>query len=111
MDRIHQHELELKEILVKELKQMPHITVYNIDSKSGSVALNVDGVFAQDVAVYLNKHKICVRAGNHCAKVLKNEIKVANTVRISVYLYNTKEEILKLVELLRSKDKIIKEML
>ncbi len=111
MDRIHQHELELKEILVKELKQMPHITVYNIDSKSGIVALNVDGVFAQDVAVYLNKHKICVRAGNHCAKVLKNEIKVANTVRISVYLYNTKEEILKLVELLRSKDKIIKEML
>ena len=111
MDKIHQHELELKELLVNELKKMPHITVYNPSSKSGIIALNVDGVFAQDVAVYLNKHKICVRAGNHCAKILKSEIKVANTVRISVYLYNTKEEILKLVELLRSKDRIIKEML
>lgn len=111
MDKIHQYELELKELLVNELKKMPHITVYNPRSKSGIIALNVDGVFAQDVAVYLNKHKICVRAGNHCAKILKNEIKVANTVRISVYLYNTKEEILKLVELLRSKDRIIKEML
>ena len=111
MDKIHQHELELKELLVNELKKMPHITVYNPSSKSGIIALNVDGVFAQDVAVYLNKHKICVRAGNHCAKILKNEIKVANTVRISVYLYNTKEEIHKLVELLRSKDRIIKEML
>ena len=111
MDKIHQHELELKELLVNELKKMTHITVYNPNSKSGIIALNVDGVFAQDVAVYLNKHKICVRAGNHCAKILKNEIKVANTVRISVYLYNTKEEILKLVELLRSKDRIIKEML
>ena len=111
MDKIHQHELELKELLINELKKMPHITIYNPHSKSGIIALNVDGVFAQDVAVYLNKHKICVRAGNHCAKILKNEIKVANTVRISVYLYNTKEEILKLVELLRSKDRIIKEML
>ena len=86
MDKIHQHELELKELLINELKKMPHITIYNPHSKSGIIALNVDGVFAQDVAVYLNKHKICVRAGNHCAKILKNEIKVANTVRISAYL-------------------------
>ena len=111
MDKIHQHELELKELLITELKQLPHVTVYNDKTTSGVVAFNVDGIFAQDVAVYLNKYKVCVRAGNHCAKVLKNEIKVANTVRASIYLYNTKEEILKLVELLRNKDKIIKEML
>ena len=111
MEKIHQHELELKELLVKKLKEIPHITIYNANNNSGIVAFNVDGIFAQDVAVYLNKHKICVRAGNHCAKILKNEIKVSNTVRVSLYLYNTKEEILELVELLISKNKILNEML
>ena len=111
MNNIHQHELKLRNLLVQKLKEIPHVTIYNEHSNSGIVAFNVDGVFAQDVAVYLNKHKVCVRAGNHCAKVLKNEIKVANTVRASIYLYNTEEEILKLVELLRNKDKVINEML
>lgn len=111
MDKIHEHELKLKELLVTKLKEIPHITIYNENSTSGIVAFNVDGIFAQDVAVYLNKHKICVRAGNHCAKILKNEIKVSNTVRASIYLYNTEEEILKLVDLLKNKNKIMKEML
>ena len=111
LDKIHEHELKLKELLVQKLKELPHITIYNADSKSGIVAFNVDGVFAQDVAVYLNKYKVCVRAGNHCAKILKNELKVSNTVRASIYLYNTEEDINKLVNLLRDLDKIIKEMI
>ena len=111
MNKIHEHEQNLKKLLIAELKKLPHVTVYNSNSTSGIVAFNVDGIFAQDVAVYLNKHKVCVRAGNHCAKILKQEIKVANTVRVSFYLYNTEEEVLKLVELLRNKDRIIKEMI
>lgn len=57
-------------------------------------------VFAQDLAIYLNKYNICVRAGNHCAKILKNDLKIKNTCRASFYFYNTKEEIDKLVEAL-----------
>jgi cysteine desulfurase/selenocysteine lyase len=110
MDKIHEHELDLKKLLVEQLKMIPHITIYNSNSNSGIVAFNVDGIFAQDVAVYLNKHKVCVRAGNHCAKILKNETGVKNTVRMSIYLYNTKEEIDKMIELLKDKDKILKEM-
>jgi cysteine desulfurase/selenocysteine lyase len=71
----------------------------------------VDGIFSQDVAYYLNKYHICVRAGNHCAKVLKNETNVANTLRVSLYFYNTKEEIDLLIELLKDKNKILREML
>ena len=111
MEKIHEHELELKKLLVEQLKMIPHITIYNSNSTSGIVAFNVDGIFAQDVAVYLNKHKVCVRAGNHCAKILKEEIKVANTVRASIYLYNNQEDILKLVDLLKDRNKILNEML
>ena len=111
MEKITLHEQTLRRYLVDKLKQIPHIKIINEESDSGIVAFNVDDIFAQDIAVYLNKYKICVRAGNHCAKILKSEVGVKNTVRVSIYLYNTKEELDKLVELLKDKDKILNEML
>ena len=111
LDNITNHEQTLRNYLVKALKQIPHISIINEESDSGIVAFNVDDIFAQDVAVYLNKYNICVRAGNHCAKILKNEVGVKNTVRVSIYIYNTKEEIDTLVNLLKDKNKILNEML
>ncbi len=111
MDKITEHERTLRKYLINKLIDIPHIKIINEESDSGIIAFNVDGIFAQDVAVYLNKYKICVRAGNHCAKILKNEVGVKNTVRVSIYFYNTKEELDKLVDLLKDKDKILKEML
>ena len=111
MNNISEHEHNLRNYLVKELKKIPHISIINEESDSGIVAFNVDDIFAQDVAVYLNKYNICVRAGNHCAKILKNEVGVKNTVRVSIYIYNTKDEIDKLIELLKDKNKILNEMI
>ena len=111
LDNITNHEQHLRNYLVKELRQIPHITIINEESDSGIVSFNVDDIFAQDVAVYLNKYNICVRAGNHCAKILKNEVGVKNTVRVSIYIYNTKEEIDTLINLLKNKNKILNEML
>ena len=111
LDNITNHEQHLRNYLVKELRQIPHITIINEESDSGIVSFNVDDIFAQDVAVYLNKYNICVRAGNHCAKILKNEVGVKNTVRVSIYIYNTKEEIDTLINLLKDKNKILNEML
>lgn len=111
MEKITAHEQELRKILINKLKNISHINIVNEESDSGVIAFNVDGIFAQDVAVYLNKYNICVRAGNHCAKILKNEVGVKNTVRVSIYLYNTLEEINKLADLLKDKNKILNEML
>ncbi len=111
LNKITEHERTLRKYLVDELKEIPHIKIVNEESDSGIVAFNVDGIFAQDVAVYLDKYNICVRAGNHCAKILKNEVGVKNTVRVSIYFYNTKEELDTLVNLLKDKNKILNEML
>ena len=97
--------------LISKLAKIPYIQIVNEEADSGIVAFNVEDVFSQDVAYYLNKYNICVRAGNHCAKILKHSTGVKNTVRVSLYFYNTKEEIDSLVELLSNKDKIIKEMI
>ena len=53
---------------------------YNKDTDSNIVAFNIKGVFAQDTAIYLDKYNICVRAGNHCAKILKDVFNIANTL-------------------------------
>lgn len=111
MNNIEKYEKELKDYLLNKLKKIEYINIINENTESGIVAFNVEDVFAQDVAYYLNKYHICVRAGNHCAKILKNSIGVKNTVRISLYFYNTKEEIDKLVNLLSDKNKIISEMI
>ena len=111
IENIHKHELELKEYCINKLQQIPHIKIYNTNTKSGIISFNVEGIFPQDVAVYLNKYHICLRAGNHCAKLLNNIIGEKNTLRCSFYIYNTKEEIDKMIELLKDKDKILKEML
>lgn len=111
MDNIKLYEIKLKKYLINKLKNIPHISVLNEECDSGIVAFNVDGVFPQDVAYYLNKYNICVRAGNHCAKILKNATGIKNTVRVSLYFYNTESEIDKFVELLSDKERIVREMI
>lgn len=111
MSNILAHEIMLKEYLIRKLVKIPYIDIINDECDSGIVSFNVDGIFPQDVAIYLDKYNICVRAGNHCAKILKKAIGVKNTVRVSLYFYNTTEEIDTLVELLQDRDKIMKEMI
>ncbi len=107
LDNIHKHELELRKYLVSEMSKIPNIKIYNKDAESGIVLFNVGKYFSQDVSIYLNQFKICVRAGNHCVKMLHEVIKDKSTCRISLYFYNTKEEIDVLLNALREQDKIL----
>ena len=102
MDNIARIEKELKEYLVNRLKEIDDIIIYNEKTDSGIVTFNIKDIFAQDLALYLNKYHICVRAGNHCAKILKEDLKIKNTCRISLYFYNTKEEIDYLIKVLKN---------
>lgn len=107
LDKIHKYELELREYLVEEMSKIPNIKIYNKNVKSGIVLFNVGKYFSQDVSIYLNQFKICIRAGNHCAKMLHEVIKDTSTCRVSLYLYNTKEEIDVLLDALKNQDKIL----
>ena len=111
MNNINEYEKELKKYLVSILKDITNIILYNENTDSGIISFNIDGVFAQDSSIYLNHYNICVRSGNHCAKMLKDEIKVKNTVRVSLYFYNTFDEIDRLVEVLSNSKDIFKVVL
>lgn len=102
--KIKQYEDELREYLITRMSELNNVKIYNKNSNSSIVIFNVDNLFPQDVSVYLNTKHICIRAGNHCVKMLKDDLGIKNTCRISLYFYNTKEEIDKLIEALKEKD-------
>lgn len=111
IDKISEYEHNLRDYLISRLKELDFITVYNENNYSTTVAFNIKGVFSQDTAIYLDKYNICVRAGSHCAKILKDVFNTANTCRISLSFYNTKEEVDLLINVLRNSKNIWEEIL
>ena len=101
MDNIEKHEKELGRYIVERLSSLPNIEIYNPKTDCSIVSFKVKGIFAQDVGSYLNSFNIAVRTGNHCAKMLHNIIGASETVRVSAYLYNDKEDIDKLYNALK----------
>lgn len=101
-DNIYKYEHNLRTHLVEQLNTISGVTIYNEKSDSGIVIFNIGDIGAGDVSTYLNKYNICVRSGNHCTKMLKEELQVDSTCRISLYFYNTKKEIDFLIKKLKS---------
>ena len=111
VENIHKHELELKKYLVSNMKKIDNVILYNENSESGIVIFNLDRVFSQDVAIYLNHYDIYVRAGNHCTKMLKDDLNIKNTCRVSMHLYNNREDIDRLLYALGESKNIFKVIL
>lgn len=111
INKIVKYEHELKEYLVSKLKNFDNITIYNEDTVGSIVSFNVKDIFSQDVAVYLNKYNICIRSGNHCAKMLNKVFNVDNTCRVSLSFYNTYEEIDRFIEIISKIENIWNEIL
>lgn len=98
MDNIHTYEAELRAYAIEKLSKLDNIEIYNPDNKYGPIDFNAKGVFAQDAAGFLASKNIAVRSGNHCAKILHNIIGTDQSIRASLYFYNNKEDIDKLVD-------------
>ena len=108
MENIHNYELELREYFVNKLSEVEDVIIYNKDINSNTILFNIKDIFSQDTSRYLNHYHICVRAGNHCAKMVKDLIGISNTCRVSLYFYNTKEEIDKFVDVIKNREDLMK---
>ena len=98
LDDIHEYESQLRAYFIEKMKRLDNIEIYNPDNEYGPVSFNGKGVFAQDAAGWLASKDIAVRSGNHCAKILHEIIGTDQTIRASLYFYNTKEEVDRFVE-------------
>jgi cysteine desulfurase/selenocysteine lyase len=101
LDHIAEHELKLSRYALEKLSTIEGISIYGpLDpaKRSGLVTFNIEDVHPHDVATVLDAEGIAVRAGHHCAQPLMRWLKATATARASYYLYNTEEDIDRLVE-------------
>ncbi|KMJ58857.1 cysteine desulfurase [Bacillus sp. LL01] len=97
MDNVLAHEHKLAEYAMNRMSEIEGITIFGPKKRAGLVTFNIEDVHPHDVATVLDAEGIAVRAGHHCAQPLMKYLKVSSTARASFYLYNTEEEIDKLV--------------
>ena len=99
IENIHQHEQELLHYGLDLLDQNKDVTLYGkADNRGAVIPFNLRNIHPHDLAKFLDTDGICIRAGHHCAQPIMNKLGVSATARASFYLYNTKEDIEKLVE-------------
>lgn len=99
IENIHQYEQELLQYGLDILSQDEKITLYGNPTTRGAVIpFNVKNIHPHDLAKFLDTDGICIRAGHHCAQPIMNKLKITATARASFYIYNTRNDIEKLVE-------------
>ncbi|PLR73888.1 cysteine desulfurase [Bacillus sp. UMB0728] len=101
LENIEAHEHKLAAYAMEKMSSVEGMTIYgpkNAGKRAGLVTFNLDDVHPHDVATVLDAEGIAVRAGHHCAQPLMKWLKASATARASFYLYNTEEDIDKLVE-------------
>ncbi|MBQ6653886.1 MAG: aminotransferase class V-fold PLP-dependent enzyme, partial [Prevotella sp.] len=99
LDCIHAYEKELTRYAVECLSEIDGLTIYGCDNDA-IVSFNIDGIHHLDIGTLLDRLGIAVRTGHHCAQPLMDRLGIPGTVRASLALYNTKEEIDQLADAL-----------
>ena len=103
MDNVQKIEKELLDYAIEELSKLDFITVYgpkDVKRRASVISFNVNGIHPHDVASILDSKNVCIRSGNHCAQPLLRYMKIDSTCRASFYIYNTKEDVDRLIEAL-----------
>ena len=102
-DKIQEIEHEVISYARQELSKLDYLTLYttpNEENHSSVISFKIKGVHPHDVASILDSEGVCVRSGNHCAQPLMRFLGIDSTCRASFYIYNTKEDVDKLVKAL-----------
>ena len=102
-DKIQEIEHEVISYARQELSKLDYLTLYttpNEENHSSVFSFNIKGVHPHDVASILDSEGVCVRSGNHCAQPLMRFLGIDSTCRASFYIYNTKDDVDKLVKAL-----------
>jgi cysteine desulfurase/selenocysteine lyase len=109
MDRVLAHEHEVVAYGMERLAEAPGIKIYGPRDpklRGGVISFNLGEIHPHDVAAILDGENVAVRAGHHCTQPLMRELGVIATTRASFYVYNTKEDVDRLLDALLVADRI-----
>lgn len=102
-DEIAEHERTVVRYAVEQLSQVPGLRIYgpdSLDERSGVISFTLGDAHPHDISTILDSEGVAVRAGHHCAQLVMRHFGVTATARASFYLYNTTDEVDRLVEAL-----------
>ncbi|EOI6870217.1 cysteine desulfurase SufS [Yersinia enterocolitica] len=97
LEQIHQYEQSLMQYALEQLSQIKSLTLYGPTKRAGVIAFNLGLHHAYDVGSFLDQYGIAIRTGHHCAMPLMAFYQVPSMCRASLALYNTREEVDRLV--------------
>jgi cysteine desulfurase / selenocysteine lyase len=103
MDSVRAHEKELTAYALERLPEVEGIRIFgplDAEQRGGVVSFAIDGIHPHDVAELCDRRAVCIRAGHHCAQPLMRRLGVPATARASFHVYNSREDVDRLVEAL-----------
>ena len=104
LDNVEKHEQHLADYAIKSISKVEGVTIYgplDAEKRASLITFNLNDVHPHDLATVLDMHGIAVRAGHHCCQPLMKWLDVSATARASFYIYNTEEDVDRLVDGLR----------
>ncbi len=106
---LHAYEDYLLKYGIERLKEIPGLKLYgNPKRRSSILPFNIEGVQHYDLGILLDARGIAVRTGQHCTQPIMDALKISGTVRASLALYNTREDIDALVNAIQRVLKILR---
>jgi len=97
IDNLMKHEKKIKEYALEKLRKINSIKIIgNPKNKAGVIAFVMQGIHPHDIATILDDDGIAIRAGHHCCQILHEKLNLTATARVSIGVYNNKEDIDKL---------------
>ncbi|MGK7953930.1 MAG: SufS family cysteine desulfurase [Crocosphaera sp.] len=107
MDKIHGYEEELTAYLFTKLAEIPNIRIYGPkptekgQGRAALAAFNIEGIHGSDLSTLLDHEGVAIRSGHHCTQPLHRLFDASGSARVSLYFYNTYEEIDQFVMILK----------
>jgi len=111
MENVRAHERDLIAYALRKFRELDGVRVIgpqDPEQRGAVLSFDLAGVHPHDVAQIFDREGLCVRAGHHCAMPLHEHYGLAATTRASFYVYNTPEEVDKLVETISKVRQIFK---
>jgi len=101
MDQVWRHEQEITQYALSELKNLPNIRLFGPETnRAGVISFCLDDIHPHDIATVLDQYGVAIRTGHHCAQPLMRRFGIPGTARASFYIYNTLQEVDKLIQAL-----------
>lgn len=109
LENVESHERMLTDYALRRMQESEKVKIYgptDVRKKCGIIPFSVEGLSSHDVALFLDAYGIMVRSGFHCAQPLHEVFKIGSSARVSFYIYNTREEINKLADVLKETEDV-----